>query len=627
MVSNKSFDTEKIQVVSQIDNLWVCSQINFNALPHDAAILIPIKSKPTVSRCIHYEPSTFKELAELAKVLDVNLRKELSEFTWRIENLLDSSVKAGQASGGLRKNFVINTIRTCKNKLDSFVGGMPVEVRKNLRNIEMQLTNTEAENRKDAKNTLLSWTPIIWLRLPKKRTEDSKEEWDEDIAFPTSKNLGELCKNLDIYSEIDEQMVHENSVVGGKAGELEITDDIAAVVTVKPIPSLDVNMAQKLSGLKKETKKYFAVGAGALGSQVITNLTRLGIGKWDILDHDILLPHNLGRHALFIEHARFFKAGALSKQLNSLMDDPDFSKPILYDCLKYEDNISDYDLIFDFSASTAVVSHLAIKSKRPAIISAFMTKNGKYLICLYEGYGKLVRVDDIEYQLASSCISNNELNPVLEIHEEEEIRYSGACSDITTVLPQDRVAVHSGILSSYINREENIDRTEPLISLWELTEDSVVNRHDILPSKVESHKVKSYDVRVSKETIEKMMACRLAKLSMETGGVLIGGIDLYNKIIYIVDIIPSPEDSVEEPYSYIRGFKNLSEKCEKIKNISGRRLNYIGEWHTHKNGISPSQLDILALNEQVAEMSLAGLPAIMIIIGDKGKYKILLKQD
>jgi len=126
---------------------------------------------------------------------------------------------------------------------------------------------------------------------------------------------------------------------------------------------------------------------------------------------------------------------------------------------------------------------------------------------------------------------------------------------------------------------------------------------------------------------QKTEDCRLSKLPVETGGVLVGGLDLHNMIVYIVDIIPSPKDSIEKPYSYIRGFEGLKEKVEKINHLSGRRLDYIGEWHTHQNGVRPSQLDKLAMNEQVAEMSLAGLPAIMIIIGDKGKYKILLKQE
>ena len=466
---------------------------------------------------------------------------------------------------------------------------------------------------------------MIWLRLPKKRFEEGQEEWVEDIAFLISKNLGDLCREMGIYTKLGEFMVHEKTVANTEIDELQITGDIADVLVVKPIPCLDVNMAQILSGVKKEEGKYFVVGAGALGSQVITNLTRLGIGNWDVLDNDVLWPHNLGRHALFVEHTSLFKASILSHQLNLLMNDAGFSKPILEDFLEYKGSLAHYDLIFDFSASTAVVRHMAICSKRPAIISAFMTKNGKYLVCLSEGKEKSVRVDDIEYQLACACVNNKELNSVLEVHDEKEIRYSGACSDITTVLPQDMVAVQSGILSSHI--KQDMEGAKPLISLWELTNDCTVRRHIILPSMVKSSKAKDWDVRISEATIEKMVACRLSKLPVETGGVLIGGFDLYNKTVYIVDIIPSPKDSEEEPYSYIRGFENLAEKVEKINNVSGRRLDYIGEWHTHSNGIRPSKLDKLALNEQVAEMSLVGLPAIMIIIGDNGKYKILLKQD
>jgi integrative and conjugative element protein (TIGR02256 family) len=420
-------------------------------------------------------------------------------------------------------------------------------------------------------------------------------------------------------------MIHEKVSGGTTTSSLIIPDGIDGIVVVKPVPSLDIKMAQRLSGLKMKTKKYLAVGVGSLGSQVIVDLTRLGIGKWDLLDNDILLPHNLGRYALFAEHTPFPKAAILADQLNSLMDDTDFSKPILCDFLEYKDSIADYDLIFDFSASTAVVRHMAICSKRPAIISAFMTKNGRYLLCLSEGGDKSVRVDDIEYQLAGACVNNKKLNSVLEVHDEQEIRYSGACGDITTVLPQDRVAVHSGILSSYI--KQNIEKAKLQISVWELTENCVVKQHTILPSKVVSNFVEEWDIRVSEIIIEKMMDYRRSKLPVETGGVLIGGFDSYNKIVYVVDIIPSPKDSIEEPYSYIRGFEGLLKKIEKIQNISGRRLNYVGEWHTHQNGVRPSHLDKLALNEQCAEMSLAGLPGIMIIVGDKNKYNILLKQE
>jgi len=561
----------------------------------------------------------------MTKEFDFDSRCNLSNFTYRIEKLLDDNIQEGQASGTVRKGMVKSECQRFSRQINQVVGGLSKKTTNKLDVLIKEITNTTDTNRQETKQKILSWIPMIWLRLPKKRTEEGKEEWIEDIAFLLSKSLGEVCAKIGIYTLQSGQMIHEKVLSGVIPTELNVPDDIANVVIVKPIPSLDINMAQKLSGIKKDAKNYLVVGAGALGSQVITNLTRLGIGNWDLLDHDILLPHNLGRHALFAEDAGLPKAHILSNKLNSLVDNADFSRAILEDFLEYKESIAGYDLILDFSASTAVVRHMAVCSERPAIVSVFMTKYGKYLICLSEDKDKSVRVDDIEYQLACACVRNKELNPVLEVHDEQEIRYSGACSDITTVLPQDRVATHSGVLSSYI--KQNIEKARPQISVWELTRDCTVKQYTILTSKIEVRRVKNWDIRVSVATLREMRNHRLAKLPVETGGVLIGGFDLYNKIVYVADILPSPKDSVEEPYSYIRGFEGLLEQIEKIKNISGKRLNYIGEWHTHQNGVRPSRLDKLALNEQVAEMSLAGLPAIMIIIGDKGKYKILLKQD
>lgn len=626
LVSNKFYDQNKIYVASDCNGFKICAPVDWTKeLQSNATVLIPISTRPTISRCIHYAPQTFKELLEITQKLKVNLREKLSLFTWQIEQLLEANIPAGNANEALRKRMMETECQRFSGQLSAITGGLSLENTSKLQGIIRQITNTASANREEARKKILSWIPMIWFKLPKKRYKNSKEEWTEDIAFIICQSLGVLCAKTGIYITQNGNMIHEKALVGSIANSLTITDDIANVVVVKPIPALEVSMAQKMSGIKKDKKKYLAVGAGALGSQVITNLARLGIGNWDILDHDILLPHNLGRHALFAEHTPSPKAAILADQLNFLMDDPDFSKHILCNFLEHKDSIADYDLIFDFSASTAVVRCMAIRSERPAILSAFMTQNGRYLLCLSEDKEKSVRVDDIEYQLACACISNKELYPVLEVHDEQEIRYSGACSDITTVLPQDRVAVHSGILSSYI--KQNTDISKPIISIWELSDDCLVKRHSILPSKTITNQVEGWDIRISEEAIQKMIDYRSVKLPVETGGVLIGGFDFYNKIVYIVDVIPSPKDSIEEPYSYIRGFKGLSEKVEKIINISGRRLDYVGEWHTHLGNTTPSHLDILALNEQAVAMTPAGLPGIMIIVGNKGKLNIQLKQE
>jgi tRNA A37 threonylcarbamoyladenosine dehydratase len=46
-----------------------------------------------------------------------------------------------------------------------------------------------------------------------------------------------------------------------------------------------------------EVRHFCLFGAGALGSQLMNNLSRAGFGRWTIVDNDKLLPHNLARNA------------------------------------------------------------------------------------------------------------------------------------------------------------------------------------------------------------------------------------------------------------------------------------------------------------------------------------------
>ena len=47
-----------------------------------------------------------------------------------------------------------------------------------------------------------------------------------------------------------------------------------------------------------EEPRVVLVGAGALGSQIHGNLSRMGWGRWTVVDRDTLLPHNVARHRL-----------------------------------------------------------------------------------------------------------------------------------------------------------------------------------------------------------------------------------------------------------------------------------------------------------------------------------------
>ena len=90
------------------------------------------------------------------------------------------------------------------------------------------------------------------------------------------------------------------------------------------------------------------------------------------------------------------------------------------------------------------------------------------------------------------------------------------------------------------------------------------------------------------------------------------------KIIYIVDTVPSPPDSDEQPASYVRGFAGLRERLEEISRVTDGMLGYLGEWHSHPDGAGarPSSDDLKVLEWVAKTMGLDGACGVMGIVGE-----------
>ena len=139
-------------------------------------------------------------------------------------------------------------------------------------------------------------------------------------------------------------------------------------------------------------------------------------------------------------------------------------------------------------------------------------------------------------------------------------------------------------------------------------------------------KIKDWVLYLDEWLVNKISNARLQKLPNETGGILVGSFDMKRKIVYIVDTLLSPEDSIEWPTVYIRGCQGLQEKMKEISDNTLERLEYVGEWHSHPAGCSckPSETDYKAFEMLSNSMRLDGLPTIMLIFGDNNEYGIYL---
>ena len=209
----------------------------------------------------------------------------------------------------------------------------------------------------------------------------------------------------------------------------------------------------------------------------------------------------------------------------------------------------------------------------------------------------------------------------------EQIRYATSCRDVSSTISQDFVALQSAICSRAIHQVTSNE--EALLSIWCTDGDQInVQRHSFPVKNSISCKKGEWTLCTDEGVMDKVYKARAEKLPNETGGVLVGTYDMQRKIVYVVDCLLSPPDSEEWPTVYIRGCQGLKAQVEKIKQITGDQLNYVGEWHSHppRCSVEPSQLDRKVFRWLSDLMKADGLPPLMLIAGDPGKYAFYLEQ-
>ncbi|MGH7651928.1 MAG: ThiF family adenylyltransferase [Gemmatimonadaceae bacterium] len=375
---------------------------------------------------------------------------------------------------------------------------------------------------------------------------------------------------------------------------------------------------------RAEEMRITAVGGGSLGSQVILNAARAGFGHWTTIDDDLLLPHNLARHGLFGDAVGFAKARVIQIVANALCEDTPVHKGIEADVLdpganaiEVAEALSEADAIVDLSASVTVARALA--RDIPAVarrVSLFLNPSGTDLTLLAEDSVRAFPLDVLEMQYYRGLLRTSALENALQ-EPSSRIRYGRSCRDVSVALSHARTAVHGGIGAKAL--EDTLTSTDAAIRVWRADDVTLgVRAFELEVSPPRTCESASWTLVTDEWLLRRLTQLRLAKLPNETGGVLIGALDLTRRIAYIVDTIPSPNDSHEYPTSYLRGSAGLDADARRIEGITMGQLHYIGEWHSHPKGSSclPSS-DDANLFDWLGEMVEGdGLPPFIMIVGD-----------
>lgn len=467
------------------------------------------------------------------------------------------------------------------------------------------------------------WKGIIFLiaEIPIKRDAGSMES--TVAGFKINVALGELSK------------LFGRAILGvGRTIEIEenLSEDILKTIDIEILnPHLNLNstLAKKFSGIdpKNSESKISLIGLGAIGSQFFMNLARSGFGTWNLIDKDILLPHNFIRHAStnIENHLTEYKAMAISEQANKLLNDPCFSNPFAKSIYDMDKTIlQDSDVIIDMSTSIGVERYLSNEYEEVRKLSCFLNPLGTDFVMLMEDPEGKYPLDLLEMQYYKELVNNNELHNHLNFEQEGKIRYARGCRDITSKIPQENLAIFSGIAAR--NFKEKINCNQPAIDIWRITNSCSVSRNNFKVDEWSRKTINGWKVFFNQNVLDTISAFREARLPNETGGILIGAVDNFYKKIFIAHTVLAPEDSVERPTLFIRGIKGIGEILQQLEESTNANLRYLGEWHSHPENcrLDMSKNDKLQFAELLNEAKLNGQPALMAIFGDDKKFSLYL---
>ncbi len=366
-----------------------------------------------------------------------------------------------------------------------------------------------------------------------------------------------------------------------------------------------------------------AVGAGAIGSNVIVNTAHAGIGTWTIIDDDVVLPHNTVRQVQGDADVGQLKAES-TKRLACRLLAENMAEAIAADVLSPGDAAPEVarafgraDLVVDFSASPAVLGHVADHDAVKRGASMFFNPDGRDLVVIAENSGRLVRLDEAEAQYFLAVATDPALVGHLNAARLDFVRYGNACQDLSRPLPPWQVQTLCGLASGQLaalacdgGAGAKIWRLDP--------ETGGIVAIDIPIEPVRRLRADGFRVTLSKRALGRMRRMRHETLPDETGGVLVGTFDLGRTVAHVVDALPAPPDSLQAPTFFVRGKKDLQPRVAALALKSAGALGYLGEWHSHPAGVStrPSTDDENVWQHLERHIGPTGAPHLMMIIGD-----------
>lgn len=465
---------------------------------------------------------------------------------------------------------------------------------------------------------------LIVVRIPKSREPGhAPETWEVRALMPTM-SIGELGEHMGVSAmggggELGQK---GRSVVMALGQQKAL--DAVPVEGWRVVQRLDQEAARHFSGTPAHGQaKIVAIGAGAIGSNLVVNCVHAGVGSWTVVDDDDTLPHNTVRQAHGNWAVGAPKAAGLAGIANAILDG-DSVTPIVADYLAPGEHaaaistaMQKADIGFDLSASPAVLGRLADEESLRRAASLFFNPDGDALVLLAEDAERRVRLDELEAQYAAAVGTQPLLEPHLASGRLDLLRYGNACQDLSRPLPPWQVQTLAGLAAGRVLAL--LGNPSAVAQVWKLdAATGVVGSIVLSVASVHRGDMDGWRVSISARVVEDMRLMRAAAAPNETGGVLIGSFDATRRTGHVVRALPAPPDSRQAPTYFERGAKDLRRDIDEIARRTVGMLGYLGEWHSHPPGAAarPSAEDENVWAHLSRHIGPTGRPYATIIVGE-----------
>ena len=169
--------------------------------------------------------------------------------------------------------------------------------------------------------TTLSGTEWVDPAIPKQLKYEAREpqyllvRWPANADLPSTKSAKELRSTVGATDAAMREIVYVVIARGATIYGHRLWDEDDTIIPISVIPAQSTMARVDGSHAALITRKVAVVGCGSLGSKIAVMLARVGIGRFLLVDDDVMLPDNLVRHDLDWRDVGAHKAEAVARRV------------------------------------------------------------------------------------------------------------------------------------------------------------------------------------------------------------------------------------------------------------------------------------------------------------------------